>query len=465
MVGLDPRECIAARDALKQGNLAEAARLLLTGKHPHHRAVRRLLGETGRRLTAAAQQHFQAGELEAAEAALELAARCTALEGEALILQRQVAQALQQQRQRKAWAAQQLDQARKLADEGRLQTALDVLAALDADDAALVRREVEQRLSQFQRQVEACRCALQAGQPEAAYRHWQQAKAIAPPHPELAELAARVAQALSPAHGSSERPLPVCDRSQLVVLDDLALVVSAAEVGLGTPRAEGVHVPLQGPLHGRHAVLLRDGQGWRLAPCRDRHGQVCPVWVGGRPVADLCRLDDGCLIQLGHGGSTWRFRLPVAGSATAVLELAPGCRPCVWTGRRLLGRVVLLEQELWLRPAPPAHVVVPELPCRQWGLRWQQGRLGWVVDGGIVRVEFPGRTLELPESQLLLPCRLILQPQLDEAEWLGREVAGCPPADQLVLQLALPAAPAEQFRSEAPHGFRNASGPGDDGQA
>lgn len=441
MVWLDPRECLAARDALEQGRPAEAAQLLLASRHPQHRMVRQLLGEAGRRLVETAQQRFAAGELEAALAALHLAAQCVVLEGDAQALKRRVAEALEHQRRQEAWAAEQLDRARRLAEEGRLPTALDVLASVSAHpQAPLLRQTVEQQLGRFRRHVEACRQCLQANQAEAAYRHWREARTISPHDPQLAELANMIARVLPGDGGGSGPSRPVNDRTQRVVWNDLALVVSTGEVVLGTPRATGVHVPLYGLLHGRHAVLVRDRHGWQLIPCRDHQGAACPVWVGGQTVDGACRLLDGCPIQLGRRECAWQFRLPVAGSATAVLELAPGSRPCVCAGRKLLRRVVLLEEELRVCPAPPAHLVVPELPCRQFVIRWRRGRLGWEVEGGSVRVDLPGRTRHQPETQLFLPSRLVLEPRLEEAELLGREAAGCRPAPQLVLEFTDPAA-------------------------
>jgi tetratricopeptide (TPR) repeat protein len=440
MVWLDPRECIAARDALRQGNPTEAARLLVASRNPQHRAVRALLGEISRSLAEEARKHFEARRLEEAKDTLDLAGRCMVLDGEALALQRQIVAALDEHQQQEAWASAQLDQARRLAEHGRLQTALDVLRTLAAHPkAAPLRNEVEQQLGSLRRHLEACRQSLQAGQAQVAYRHWQQARSIAPEDPQVAELSGMIARTLSADSGSSEQVAAVRERAQRFVLDDLALVVSTGEVVLGTPRGDGVHVPLYGPLHGRHAVILRDRHGWQLVPCRDRHGNACPAWVGGQKADGPCRLVDGSLIQLGSTEGAWRFRLPVPGSATAVLEPAPGSPPCVSAGRRRLARVVLLDEELRVRPAPPAHLVLPDLPCKEFLLRWREGGLEWGVDGGNGRVELDGRTLDQGDSQLRLPCRLIIEPQLDEAELLGREVAGCGPASRLVLELTDPA--------------------------
>lgn len=440
MLWLDPQECLAAQDALQRGNPAEAARLLLSSKNPEHRTVRRLLSEAGQRLAEQAQQQFEAGELEAAEACLNLAAQCLPLQGEALACQRKVAQALDQQRRHQAWAAEQLERARRLAEGGRLHTALDVLKPLAALPVATpLRLQVEQQLGSFRRHVEACQQALQADQPEAAHRHWQRAQAISPESPELVELAQKIARALSNVGGAAEKVVAVEDRAQRVQLDSLALVVSTAEVVLGTVRGEGVHVPLYDQLHGRHAVFLRDRHGWQLVPCRDRHGRMCPVWVNGEIAAGACRLADGCLIRLGNGNCVWRFRLPVRQSATAVLEPAEGSRPCLSVGRGQLQRVVLLDEELWVRPAAPAHLIVPELPCRQFVLRWRQGVLGWEAEGGRVGVELPGRIVDEANRQVFLPCRLVIESRLEEAELLGREAAGCGPVSPLVFELTNPA--------------------------
>ncbi len=440
MAWLDPPECVAARDSLERGNPAEAARLLLACRHPQHRAVRELLLEASRRLVEVAEEQFQAGQLEAAEASIQLAARCAAVEARAGALREQIAQALLQKRQHEAWLAQQLDQAQQLADAGRLHSALDVLAPLrEHAPAARLRVGVEQRLARFRRHVEACRECLAAGQAQAAHRHWQKARQIMPEDPQLAELATGIARSTSAASPAPGQAVAVRDRGQRLVLDKLVLVVSAGEVCLGTSRAEGVHVPIQGPLHGRHAVFLRDGEGWQLAACRDRHGQPCHVLVNGRRVQSLCRLADGDRVQLGSPLCTWRFRLPVAGSATAVLQPAAGSPPSVWTpAGNLLSWVALVDEELMLRANHPAHIVLPTLPCKQLLLRWHQGYLHWHVEGGLARLELPGRTVEQLDSRVYLPGRLVIEPDLDEAERLGRAAAGFEPAERLVLELGDP---------------------------
>ncbi len=467
MLWWDPPECEAAQEALKLGNPAEAARLLLGIKPPQHRKVHSLLVQVGRRLVQQAAQQFTEKAFEAAQASLDLAARCAALDGDALALRQKIAEALEPKRRQEAlqrqqeaqkreqearkreqedWACKQIAHAQQLAKEGKLHEALDLLMSLARHDwepplrdkLERARYEVEQRLRGFQRHVEACKKCLEDGQPEAAYRHWEKARAILPDDPQLTVLASTIARAPSTIRQPAGHAVPINDRAQRLVFDGRALVVSSGQVCLGTPRADGVQVPLQGPLHSRHAVLLRDRHGWQLTACRDGHGKACSVLVGGQKVEGSCRLADGCVVQLGSGGCSFRFRLPVPSSTTAVLEHEPGSRPCVWTGARLLGCVVLLDQELLVRSSLPAHLVVPELPCKQLVLRWQQKRLIWEVEGGSARVEVPGQTLELAGAQLVLPCRLVIEPQMDEAEWLGRAFAGREPAGELALEFTDP---------------------------
>ncbi|GIW93023.1 MAG: hypothetical protein KatS3mg110_1064 [Pirellulaceae bacterium] len=444
MAWLDPPECTAARDALQQGNAVEAARLLLASRYPHHRAVRKLKLEVSGRLVQMAEQQVQEGQWEAARGSIELAAQCAALEGKALELQRRIAEASRARQQREAWLSEKLREAQQLADSGQLQSAIDLLAQLgNYEPVTQLRVAIEQRLSQFRRHVEACRQSLERGEPVAAHRHWRKAKEVIPDDPELAELAAGIARrmATSSAAEPQRSGLPIKDRAQRWVLDRLGLVVSSGEVCIGTPRAEGVHVPIMGPIHNRHAVLLRDRDSWQIAVAHDRQGRPCPVSVNGRPIETLFRLSDGDIVQLGECSWGWRFSLPVPGSATAVLEPISGSRPMIWTAYGSpVSRVVLMDKELVLKANHPAHLVVSDLPCQQVSFVWREGRLQWQVEGGAAWLEVPGRSVDLEDRQVYVPGRLVIEPNIDEAELLGRVVAGCQPSEQLALELSDPAA-------------------------
>ncbi len=449
MAWLEPNECTAARDCLKQGNLVEAARVLLGCRNPQHRAVRNLRLEVGQQLARQAEElyrRYEAGEAAASPAAasaIHWAEQCTPLEREALMAKERITEVLERARQEEARRAARLQQAQQWADARHPRTALDVLASLrDYPPAEDLRTTVNQRLDKFRRHLDACKDALQAGQAQVAYRQWQQArKLVSDDDPQLAELAPEIARGMAAAARAPAVAAAIRDRGQRFLLGDLALVVSAGEVCFGSPRAEGVQVPLLGNLHSRHAVFFRDREGWQLAVCRDSEDRPCPVWVEGRKVDTLCRLMDGDRIALGTRQCVGQFRLPVAGSETAVVEFGSGSGRVVWTATgRAVAAVVLLGNELVLRAAPPAHIVLRDLPCQELSFHWEGGGVQWRVQGGQARAEFSGPTFPQPSTHVYLPSRLVIEPQLDEAEHLGRIVAGCEPAPRLVLELADPAA-------------------------
>jgi len=411
--------------------------------------VRKLLIDAGQRLAELAEEQFRERHLEAAASSIALAEQCAALGGRALALRQQISAALRKREQRRAWVAGRLEEAERLAGAGSFDSALDLLDKLGrGQQAAELRTMIEQRRARFRRHLGECRRCLEAGQAQAAHRHWQKARQVAPDDPELTELATAVARALAADSGGAAESLPVTDRAQRFLLGNLALVVSAGEVCVGTPRGDGVHVPILGRLHGRHAVFLRDPQGWQVAACRDRHGGPCTVLVDGQPVESVRRLHHGQRIELGGLACTWEFRLPVRASATAVLEPAPGSQLQIWTPAGMQpARVALLDDALVIRAAGAAHIVVPELPCKELILRWDRGRLTGQVEGGLLAVEIPGRTLTAEDKGVYIPSRLMIQPRLEEAELLGRMAAGCEPAEQLVLEIVDPLASPGRARS------------------
>lgn len=438
MAWLDPPECIAARECLNKGHLAEAARVLLQSKNQQHRAVRALLLEINKGLVELAEQQYADGHVAAAAQSIELAAQCAALEGRGHVLQQKIAEAIRKHQESEKWREKQAAEAKQLADAGHLHSALDVLAGLgDTESVGKVRIEIQQQLARFDRHIAQCRECLAAGQPEAAYRHWKKAREVAPDDPQLAELSRAIADALSIKATGRTEPRPVTDRSQRLLLGNLAVVVSTDEVCLGTPKSDGVHVPILGPLHGRHAVLLRDRSGWQLAVCRNRHGEPCDVWLNGEPVNSVCYLRNGQRIDLGSHACRWEFRLPVPGSNTAVLEASQNSRVGVTTGSGpLIRRVLLLDKELVISAARPAHIVLSDLPCRQLSLRWTDGGLRYAVEQGTTRMEFPSPAAVAESDQICVPSRLVIEGQLEEAELLGRMAAGCYPAQRLVLEIS-----------------------------
>ncbi|HPP54841.1 MAG TPA: FHA domain-containing protein, partial [Thermoguttaceae bacterium] len=348
----DPPECKQAEDCLARSQPAEAARVLLASKHRRHRRVQQLLLETGARLVELAQnlvENPQGPHPEAAAEMIDLASQCMHLDGPALALQQQIQQILHDRQQSNAFRAQLLRQAEQWEQSGRLRSALEVLEPLgEWPEAAALRLRLQQRLDSFRRHREAMETCWNQGQFQAAHRHWQEAKKLCPHEPELAEWAARIAQALaqppgrrppeadalSPVASAVPRPctaLPIYQRIQSFLLADWALVLNSGEACLGAPRSEGVQIPLLGRLHRRHALLVQDGQGWQLMPLADKQGTPCSVWLNGVLLLGPERLRPGDKIVLGgagsapgsSGGSCWQFTMPVPGSRTAVLESSP----------------------------------------------------------------------------------------------------------------------------------------------
>lgn len=460
----DPPECKQAEDCLARSQPAEAARVLLASKHRHHRRVQQLLLEAGARLVELAKtlvENPQHPHLEAAAEMIDLASRCMHLDGPALALQQQIQQFLHQRQQADAFQAQLLRQAEQLEQAGRIRAALETLAPLgELSQATALRLRLQQRLETYRRHQKAIETCLSQGQVHAAHRHWQEAKKLCPHEPELAEWAGRIAQALaapsstsllsavSPQTAPGDRttgsgPIaPLCRRSQEFLLADWALVLSSGEVCLGVPRSEGVQIPLLGRLHRRHALLVQDGQGWQLIPLADNRGNPCPVWLNGVLILGPERLRPGDKIAVGGanpaGGSYWEFTLPVPGSATAVLESAPGNQNLISVGGYRLPRAVLLADTLVIGSTRPAHLVLADLPCQRIVFRWQPEGLCWQVEGGAGRLEIPGQTLDQADSRLYLPSRLVVESALDEAELLGRAAAGAAPETQLTLEIKTP---------------------------
>ncbi len=454
---LDPPECQAARDCLARGQAIEAARILSKTKYPEHRAVRNLRVEIGQDLLCKAKEAFGAGQVQAAYEMLQWAAQCIQLEGEGLILQKEVEAQWRREEDRKARQAAEYRKAQHLIQDGRLNSGLDLLAGLaDYEPAQVLRQTVERRLARYRWNVDAGWQAVKTGQPRAAHRCYLEARKILPTGAELPELASAIAQALassavdragSGALALAELPpepgLPVRiqDKGQRFVLGNWALVVSTGEVCLGSGRADRVQVPLLARVHSRHAVLMRDRRGWQLTVCRDRHNQACKVWIDGRPVEATERLTDGQCIELGEKGCRWRFRQPISDSLTAVLEAVTGSSGLVCTGEGTsVGRVVLLADRLVLNAeeparAEPAHMVLPELPCKSLVLEWKAGYLHYRAEGGRVRMELPGQTIDCAESCLYVPSQLVVESDLDEIELLAQAAEGGSSGNPMLLEV------------------------------
>ncbi|NMC22063.1 MAG: hypothetical protein GYA33_16775 [Thermogutta sp.] len=427
MAWLDPTECTAARDYLRQGRPLEAAKVLLRSKNRDHRAVRRLLVQVGQELVAQAEGEVEVQAWTAAQATLRLAAECAALDPRGLALQARIDETLaekerleQARAQERAKVAAKIEEARRLVALGEFDTALRILTQLPAADARDVIDEIQLAEGRFGQAVDGCRAAVAAGDAGLARHHWETIKQLSPRCPQLQRLAGEIARLAVQDNGSRGAARPVSDRRQRFFLED-QLVLSEGEIAVGAPHDEQVQLPVLGRVHRRHAVLCRDRSGWQIVVCRDRHGRPCPMRVNDEEVEVAARLQNGDRVALGDPDREWVFRLPVPGSWTAIWEAAPDSEGGLFCASGYpLKRAVLLADELRVQPVAPAHLVLKNIPCSGVVLRWGSSGLEWATEGGQGRMEAPGITWSPDDHALYLPGQLLIESHWDEAERLGR---------------------------------------------
>jgi len=425
---LDPIECLKAREYLAEGNLVQAAHVLLSCKTPDHKAVRQLLLEIQRKLLVEAESQYRAGHLEPSWKLVELAKECGELPADVFAFVEELNRALDSERRRKAWQQAQLTEAKKLADAGHLDSAIHVLESLsEMSEARLLQSELSVRRERFRRTVEACRQCLEQGDLHGARRYWEKARELISDHPEVFALAreiARLSCSDSP-WGGGGRSVPITQPSGRFILAREALVILDGEIGIGTPRTPGVKLPLLGRIHSRHAVLFRDRTGWQITPCTDKSGRPCLIWINGEQIGGPRRLASGDEIALGAENLRWRFSLPCEGSLTAVLATSSPASGTIWVGAGpSLRRAILMAEDLVIRPHQPAHLVVEKLPCSEVRLSWKPRGLCWEVMEGEFVVELPQNTIAAVESVVHIPSCLVVRGNLSEAESLGRMIAG-----------------------------------------
>jgi hypothetical protein len=122
-------------------------------------------------------------------------------------------------------------------------------------------------------------------------------------------------------------PLEPVALSGFSVLGDV-FVVTRPQLLIGNAREAGVDLPMSARLHGRHALLVREPsprgpERWRVIPLGNAR-----VAVNGEQVtAPASRpLIDGDILEFESAQCRWRFRQPLADSATAILDVV---RPAV----------------------------------------------------------------------------------------------------------------------------------------
>jgi hypothetical protein len=443
MKWLDPVVCRMAREYLEQGHPFEAARHLLDSPHCTHRTAKTMLVEISGQLVELARIAEQAVDITAAWKAIEMANKCVELHGEAAIMRNRVQrqkdeqdQQKEEQDQRRKSHEKRFKQAACLAEEGHLRSAMELLdQTSDRPDAQRLKRNLKQQQSRFERYLRECGELLENGDVTAARVRLDKARAIDATDPHLLKLEQSLRDAVADQPAQPRRPTtpsqPLRDRTSFALADH-ALIVSLPEIVLGNPLGESVQVPIQARIHKRHALIVRDHQCYRVIPLAD-----CDVSVNGNPVYGDRDLDDGDVVQLENEHCEWRFRRPVSDSTTALLEqVQPGGSAVHTPDGSQFRRVVLAGDEIHIGRTPPAHLVVPHLPCESLVLTWTDDGLVMRADGASVTVDG-----DVSTNVVQIPSCLEISADIDEAERLGREFVGDGALDELRLEVINPFAP------------------------
>jgi hypothetical protein len=436
---LDPVECCAASECLAAGNAREAARLLLNSPTRDHRAARRLLLEINVRLVDEANNAHCKGEIQAAWETIECAAQCAALGGEGAVLRERIARDLTELQKNDAWQQARLKRARAWADQGRLHSALGLIAPLKgAPDAGRLQIDLEERLGRFERYLCECRELLKQGDDIAAGNWLQKARAIIPADPDVIRLASELREAnfVQYADAQPNPPAQPLNRGSMgFALTDLALFVLTPEIVIGNPRGDGVHIPLLANVHRRHAYLRRSKGQYRLEPVSER----CLANVNGRRILAARTLRDGDRLEFGSPSCAWIFRVPVPGSSTAVLEMADPGGVSIWAPDGSSFRTaILVDDTVRIVPGGVGHLLIPHLPCASLTMLWREDKLMAEAMEGILSVEALGQEWTDAAVPLHVPSKLTIQSEMSERERLGRAFAGLECPDILTLAVSDP---------------------------
>lgn len=389
-----------AREALKQGRLEEAHRLLTQPAIRDHRAAGELLIQLVRAYVDRAERSLkredaesawrdllQGEQLQTTEKSVDSLRQALVRLGIAQVralLQagdpRRADEAIAHLRERRVRSAelQVLEeasrdwlQARELAERGELASARDAVervrcrlldrpAALDrcGDDLDHYRKIFPGLLVRLHE-------ATEKGRWREVVEFAEQVLAIAPQHAEARAARTRAWRAIEPVTialpgpdspagsargGEEEQPgdgLPV---RFLLWIDGIGgyLVCMGARVTFGQAIHDGhVDIPLIADVSRLHASLTRDAEGYVLEAVR-------PIQVNGREAtrallqsSDRITLGESCQLQ---------FRLPVPISTSARLDLVSGHRLPL-----SVDAVLLMADTLVLGDGPQVHVSVPEL--------------------------------------------------------------------------------------------------------
>jgi hypothetical protein len=395
MLGLGWLALRQAQEALKNGRLEEAHRLLGQSNVQGHKRSYDLLQQLARAFAERGERHLrqdddpvsawndlilaeQAGASEHAAARLRQALTRLGLAEVRTLLEAgepgRAVEAVAQLRDRAVRQAE-LDRLEELAkgwervreQAGRGEfpqalQALDRLRRLPPGPPAALERyrgELEHEGEAFAALIVKLHQAAQRKAWHEVMQLAEQTLALAPNHAEARKARAQAWKAIEPttvvvarpAH-APERPAAADDPSKrfLLWIDGVGgyLVCLANRVTLGQALPDAlVDVPIFADVSRLHATLTRDTEGYLLEGSR-------PIQVNGQPV-ERALLRSGDRVTLG-ACCQFRFQQPVPVSTSARLDLVSGHRL-----RLAVDAVLLMADTLVLGPAPQAHVLMPDL--------------------------------------------------------------------------------------------------------
>jgi hypothetical protein len=381
-----------AQEALKNGRLEEAQRLLSQPSIAGHRRTGALLVQLTRSYAERGERQLRLDDVEgawrdllAAEGLGTAEKGCDrlrqALTGLGMAEVRALLQAgetgraeeaVARLRQRGARSAelQVLEEAlrgwlaaRALADRGELGPAAEAAERARRLLGANHRLEefhadLQRRRGDFVRLLGQLHEAADAGRWREVIETAEQVLAAAPQHAEARALRTRAWKALEPVTVAMGSPGPAQTEAApeglapryLLWIDGVGgyLVCLGARLTFGqAARDPRTDVPLIADVSRLHATLTRDAEGYLLEAVR-------PIQVNGQSATRIL-LQAGDRVTLGST-CQFLFRLPVPGSTTARLDLVSGHRlPLAVDG------VLLMADTLVLGAGPAAHVTVPDL--------------------------------------------------------------------------------------------------------
>jgi hypothetical protein len=407
-----------AQEALKNGRLEDAQRLLAQSGAQGHKQSFPLLQQMAQGFVERGRRHLERGDAEAAWADLLQAEQVGAAEEAAADLRQKLTRpgiagvrahlesgqparaaeaiTLLHERGVRGPELQTLEetakdwvQALQLADRGEFATAQTLAERLRRTwpEIAAVQRfqeELEQRRQAFAGVLLKLHQAV-------SERHWRsvvrvadEVLAVAPNHGEARKARTRAWQAIEPPTVPGQCPekpaAPAAVTNQqagrfLLWVDGVGGYLVCLEprvtVGQATPEAT-VDIPLFADVSRHHATLTRDTEGYLLEAVRG-------VSVNGMPT-EKALLQSGDRLTLG-ASCQLQFRQPVPVSATARIDLASSHRL-----PQAVEAVILMADTLVLAAGSQAHVTVPDLRqpvvlYRQKGGLWIRHAGPFTVDG------------------------------------------------------------------------------------